>query len=43
MPRSCSPSPSFSHFFAIEVVSTGQLVLPSIQASSSSFMADWRR
>jgi hypothetical protein len=26
MPRSCNPSPSFSHFFAIEVVSTGQSV-----------------
>jgi hypothetical protein len=27
MPRSCSPSPSFSHFFAIEVVRIGQSVL----------------
>ena len=39
MPRSCKPSPSFSHFLAMEVVSIGQSVLLSIQASSLSRMA----
>ncbi len=31
MPRSCRPSPSFSHFLAMEVVRIGQSVLESIQ------------
>ena len=43
MPRSCNPSPSFSHLRAIEVVRIGQSVLASIQAAMSPFSADWRR
>ena len=43
MPRSRSPSPSLSHFFAIEVVRIGQSALLSIQSDSSSLSADCRR
>ncbi len=43
MPRSCNPSPSVSHFLAIDVVRIGQSVLLSIQAARSAFSCDWRR
>ena len=43
IPRSCKPSPSCSHFFAIEVVSIGQSSLVSIQSLNWSRICDLRR
>ena len=40
MPRSRSPSPSLSHFLAIEVVSSGQSVFVAIHALRRSRIAD---